>query len=182
MSRESWWLDYVEGELDPATRAEMKALLRHSKADREVVEALSSTKELLKEHEPPATEPADDLFFDALHDKIMAAVEETVVKPAPRAATQRLKKNKRLLISSGGVAAFAMLLLSVCFLSTSSQQTGLSSTNQILQAALQSPDESLRVLGVQSQNDFFVDVAGTSFDDLNIMQLQGLLKTKTRVR
>jgi len=181
MSRESWWLDYVEGELDPATRAEMKALLRHSKADREVVEALSSTKELLKDHEPPATEPADDLFFDALHDKIMAAVEETIVKPAPGVAG-RLKKNKRLLVSSGGVAAFAMLLASVCFLSTSSQETRLSSTNQILKAAMQSPDESLRVLGVQSQNDFFVDVAGTSFDDLNIMQLQGLLKTKTRVR
>ena len=97
MSRESWWLDYVEGELDPATRAEMKALLKHSKADQAVVEALSSTKELLKEHEPPASEPADDLFFDALHDKIMAAVEETVVKPAPRVAA-RLKR--KVLVSS----------------------------------------------------------------------------------
>lgn len=179
MSRESWWLDYVEGELDPATRAEMKALLKYSKADQAVVEALSSTKELLKEHEPPASEPADDLFFDALHDKIMAAVEETVVRPAPRMGK---KTAKRLLVSSGGMAIFAVLALSVCFLSTSSQQTQPSANNVLLQAATQAPEEGLRLLGVQSQNDFFVDVAGTSFDDLNIKQLEGLMRSKTRVR
>lgn len=177
MSRENWWLDYVEGELDAVTRAEMKAVLKKSKADQEIVESLTATKELLKEHEPPATMPAEDDFFAALHDKVMMAVEEKVVKPAPR-----LKKKvaKRLLISSGGMAAVAVLVLSLCFLSTSTEQRASGASSEILQAAVQHPDESLQVLGVQSQDDFFVDVASASFDDLSIKQLESLLKTSVR--
>jgi hypothetical protein len=154
----------------------MKALLKASKADQEVVEALSSTKELLKDHEPPATMPADDAFFEALHDKVMMAIEETSMKPAPRIAKNSKKLLKKLVISSGGMAALAILVLSVGFLSTSSEQQ--SKTQEIVQAAVQNPEESFQVLGVQSQDDFLVDVASASFDDLSIQQLESLLKTR----
>jgi anti-sigma factor RsiW len=179
MSRENWWLDYVEGELDVVTRAEMKALLKCSRADQEIVEALTSTKELLKDHEPPARMPADDVFFEALHDKIMMSVEETVIQPAPRMAKRMKKMMKRLVISSGGMAALAVLVLSVGALSDSAGQKAETAIQpEILQAAAQNPDESFQVLGVQSQDDFLVDVASSSFDDLSIQQLEGLLKTR----
>jgi hypothetical protein len=177
MSRENWWLDYAEGELDPATHAQMRALLRYSQVDQEIVESLTSTKELLKDHRPPASEPADELFFDRLHDKIMAAVEETSIAPAPRMGK---KMAKRVALSSGGIGAFTALLLSAYFLSASPEQVAKNSTDQVLQAAVQNPAESLPVLAVQSQNDFFVDVASASFDDLNIKQLEGLIRTKVR--
>ncbi len=83
MSREEWWLDYVECELDSGTMAEMKSLLKHSSRDRELVQSLSETKFLLQQFAVPPETMSEGRLRD-LHDRIMGAVESTEVQGKPR--------------------------------------------------------------------------------------------------
>lgn len=73
-------VDYVENENSPSLQEDVKLCLGHSLQDRETVKALKVAKKLLK-HSDSEEPPFDDKFYDVLHSKIMAAVEEEKVMP-----------------------------------------------------------------------------------------------------
>lgn len=47
-----WWIDYIEGELDPTTHPDVEFLLEKSKADREEFESWRQLKAWVKEVDP----------------------------------------------------------------------------------------------------------------------------------
>lgn len=179
MSRENWWLDYIEGEVDPATRVQMKALLKSSASDQDLVKSLSDTKGAVKEsvREPSISE--DQLDF--LHDKIMSSIEETEIKPA----AYRLRmspEHRRFLRNTAMALAFLFSMGSgVLYISHKGPNTQWDVPHQIAYHAQENPDELAQLISYQSETDFFVDVASLSLDYLTKEQFESLFKpTKTR--
>lgn len=73
--RDDWWLEYVEGEADPSLTLDLKILLQRSRADRKICESLVKTREVIKSADPVSV-PEDGHYYDNLHSRIMAAVNE----------------------------------------------------------------------------------------------------------
>lgn len=179
MRRDSWWLDYIENELDPSTRAEMKSILRHSAVDQDLVKSLSDTKYLIKEHADKIPELSDD-FFDQMHDKIMAQVEKTEIKKSSR---YRLRPvHKRLVkTASAGLVLAAAAFTGVRYLAHQEVESKWDISQQMAQHAFDDPDELAHMMTFQNEHDFLVDVATLSLDHLSKEQFESLLKTtKTR--
>lgn len=140
---------------------------------------------------------ADDLelppmstdFFDKLHDKIMAEVEQTEMAPPPLLMKQRnyLRAHWRgWLYTSGSMAAVAtvavMLSSPLAQLSVTMQKAGLVSDGheRIVAEALQSPEDfSQTLISSQSEADFFVDVASESFENLSVAKFNKLMGERT---
>lgn len=180
MSREEWWLDYVEGELDPVTRAEMKALLRHSVKDQDLVKALSDTKHLLKESAGPLPE-IPDAYLDSLHDRIMARVETAEIQKKP--ALELKREVKEGLKSAGtGLGMILMLLWASQWVSFEGLNPHWDLPSQMAIQGQQDPDQLNQMMGYQSESDFFVDVASHKLDHLTKEQFESLLESGTRTR
>lgn len=177
MSRDEFWLDYVENEIDKQTRAEMKSLLKRSPKDQETVKELSDTKTLLKESEVFEAEACED-FFDDLHDRIMAGIEKTEVKEKPKLQLKREHKKALKAVSLSGfllMAAFSM----VQYFSHKSLNTQWDISQQIAQHGQENPDELAQMMSYQNEHDFFVDVASLSLDHLTKEQFESLLKSSS---
>src|SRR5438445_720214 len=114
-----------------------------------------------------------DDFFDQLHDKIMAKVEEAEMAPPPVLMTPRnlLRSHWRgWLYPVGGVMSLfvlsSLLLTQVSKVNQSMQRVGLLSDGheRIVAEALLAPEDlSQTLISTQSESDFFVDVASESF-------------------
>lgn len=122
--------------------------------------------------------PLDDSFFDKLHDKIMAGVEDTEMAPAPVLMMPRsiLRRHWRgWLYPMGGLMTLLMvssfLLGYAGKINQSMQRVGLLSDGRerIVAEALKASDElPNNLLSMQSEADFFVDVASESFETLPV--------------
>lgn len=179
VGRTAWWLDYVEGELDSSTRAEMKAILRHSKKDQEVVAALSETKKLLEKNEEELPAVGED-FFEALEGKIMAGIEHAEIKAAPRF---QFRHQHRYWAGVAGATTASLFMIFAIFsyISNKGLNTQWDVPTQMAEQAVDSPDDMALVMTYQSEHDFFVDVASQSFDHLTKEQFETLMEpTKTR--
>ena len=179
MSREEWWLDYVEGELDVETRAEMKALLKHSKKDQDLVKDISDTKDLLQQYEEAPPAMSED-FFDGLHDKIMAEIETKEIQAKPRF---RLRNHHRRWLKTSSASLLSVLALvgAFRFLSTQSLNTQWDVSQQMVKGADNKLDDISQLVSYQSEHDFLVDVASLSLDHLTKEQFEAFMKsTRTR--
>ena len=179
MSRESWWLDFVEGELDSSTRAEMRSILRHSKKDQDIVRSLSDTKIILKENDSEKTNFPED-YLEQLHNQIMSQVETKEIKVAPKIKVKAYHKRwaKR--------ASASLLLLVACFevknyLQHKTLNPHWEISRQMILQAEDNPLALTQLMTYQNESDFFVDVASMSLDHLTQEQFETLMKpTKTR--
>lgn len=72
---ENWWLEYLEGELEPNLKEDLKLLLKNSPADRRCASQLERARRLIKESDEEML-PEDGRYYDDLHDRIMAAIDE----------------------------------------------------------------------------------------------------------
>lgn len=179
MSRDNWWLDYVEGEVDASTRAEMKSILRHSSSDQDLVKSLSDTKSLIKEHAEEAPSSSDD-FFNQMHDKIMAKIEQTEMKKAPRYRLRPAQKRLAKTVSAGLALAIAAFSL-IHYLAHQETNGQWDISQQMVHHAYENPDELGQMMAFQNEHDFLVDVATLSLDHLSKEQFESLIKTtKTR--
>jgi hypothetical protein len=141
-------------------------------ADLENLPGFAETKELLLETESAEMEIPGDLFFDQLHDKIMAQVDQTSIKPP---AAKLWRRYQRWLKTSVASAALVAVLL-----------TGLEAKNfslldsdhdiSLSDAVAHSPEIEDSVLVYQAKDDFLVDLAQENFDDLSQDKLQGLVE------
>jgi len=129
--------------------------------------------------------PMSEDFFERLHDKIMAGVEQTEMAPPPMLMTPRnlLRAHWRgWLYPAGGVMSlfvFSSLLLSqVSKVNQSMQRAGLLSDGheRIVAEALLSPEDLSRTLiSTQSESDFFMDVARESFENLSVAKFNKIM-------
>lgn len=140
---------------------------------------------------------ADDLdmsmsddFFDQLHDKIMAKVEEVEIAPPPVLMAPRnlLRSHWRgWLYPVGGLMSLfvlsSLLLTQVSKVNQSMQRVGLLSDGheRIVAQALLSPEElSQTLISSQSESDFFVDVASESFENLSVAKFNKIMGESVR--
>lgn len=122
-------------------------------------------------------EMSDD-FFDKLHDKIMDKVDETKIAPPPVLMKQRrmLRTHWRgWLYPVGGLMSVLMvstvLMGYMGKINESMQRVGLLSDGRerIVAEALEARDDlSKNLISMQSEADFFVDVASESFETLPV--------------
>jgi hypothetical protein len=130
----------------------------------------------------------DDVFFDRLHDKIMAQVAETNIEPPMALAKTRqmLRAHWRSWLGPvGGVmsVAFVAGLISPLWMQfeKSLQRSGLWSDGEqrIAAEAVLSLDELPQTFIVsQSESDFFIDVANNSIKNLSVDKLKKALGKK----
>ena len=134
--------------------------------------------------------PMDEDFYEKLHNKIMAAVEETEITPLSKlTSTQQLMKRywRKALPYAKGVTqvimALALLLGSSIkarelvqnFWSSSHTVQMVQNEKQIINEALESPEQfSTSLISYQNQNDFFLDVAAQSEDSISALNMKDL--------
>lgn len=134
-------------------------------------------KEQLK-REDPIELPMDDMFFDRLHDKIMADVAKTEVKPAAskwakpwvflerQARYYRPSNNiKTLHLVKMGMVGISLTLglglatMSLKLFDMSSQNQIASNKQMIIEQALQNPQDWVEMAAaVQNDSDFYAEV------------------------
>lgn len=173
MSREEWWFDFVEDEVDPDTRIQMRHLLKHSFKDQELVQSIADTKTMIQQ-----TDDLDSRLsekgLDDLHDRIMASLETKEIKEEPkfrlRSEHQKLVKTLTL---SAAVLGVAITLVHV--ISNKSLNTQWDVSQQMVINSQEKPDELSVMMGYQNEHDFFVDVATLSLDHLTQEQFEILL-------
>lgn len=126
----------------------------------------------------------DDAFFEKMHDRIMSEVEKKTMEPPP-GRVEKFKKYMRskpwgqTLLSH---ESFAVLIL-ICGLTYQTAQGFIynkwmsyqTREENLLAAALESPDLSYSLTETRPQHDFFVDVANHSMNDFEYGHLKKLL-------
>lgn len=73
---DDWWLEFLEGELEPGLEQDMAQLLTNSNADRQTLQSLAITREVIKLADESLL-PEDGRYYDQLHARIMAEVRAT---------------------------------------------------------------------------------------------------------
>ncbi len=85
MSRDSWWVEYLENEVDPSLKQDMEKLLKSSGKDRSSVETLAALRQWVAD-----SDPVEDLWREnkmkSLQDRILNAIDKL---PEPRALPRK---------------------------------------------------------------------------------------------
>lgn len=181
MSRAGWWLDYIERELEPAMRAHMKAILKNSVKDQEMVEEIQATRDLVANSDIPDLEMDED-FFAQLESKIMAGVGKTEIKKASakdqalEVAVRKISHHRKPLGRSAALGAILMMaFLTYSYISVQSLNTKWDVNQEIAHHLQSDPNEVSALMTYQSEHDFFVDVASQSLDHLTKEQFETLM-------
>ena len=81
---EEWWVDYLEGELDPDTRTLYSDLLKRSSVDREIFLSCAGTRDLVENYGDVAGEITDVEIEGAKQRTLKAfqdLLRDSVTKP-----------------------------------------------------------------------------------------------------
>ena len=134
--------------------------------------------------------PMDEKFYEDMHNKIMASVEKTELKPLSRWAKTwvfletKAKPHRALarkVIKTGFVGLTLSLALGLAGLSAKVYQdvhVALNATNQsrIIQEAKQNPTEwSELVVSYQDSNDFYADILSQQNDLQTLVEIDRVL-------
>lgn len=134
--------------------------------------------------------PMSDEFFERLHDKIMMEVELIEMAPGPVLMRSRnlLRSHWRgWLYPVGGISSLVLiasvLMTQVSRVNESMQRIGLLSDGRerIVAEALLSPgDLAQTLISSQTETDFFMDVAGESFENLTVAKFNKIMGESAR--
>lgn len=70
---EAWWIDFMEGEMDPKVRKDLQTLLKNSKADQFLLKEYLWLREWIKVSETRTDWP--ESRQRGLHDRIMNGID-----------------------------------------------------------------------------------------------------------
>jgi anti-sigma factor RsiW len=99
---------YLDGELSPAERAEVEALLRQNGAARDLLTELSHTARVVAEHAAEIKVPETREFY---WSKIQREISRPVVAPTPTPTVSFGAWLRRLLVPAGAAAGLAIAVL-----------------------------------------------------------------------
>lgn len=128
--------------------------------------------------------PMDPAYYDRLHDKIMQAVAQREVQPQPLFSKSRkfLRSHFRNWLETAGLLTLFVIIsgqitpLFVDVMDKTHTVQVVKNEKELIEEFLNDPDAiSQTLISYQSQNDFFVDLAQTSFDDLSIEQMHKIM-------
>jgi tRNA A22 N-methylase len=79
---DDWWLEFLEGELEPSLEQDMAQLVLNSEADRKTLQGLAATREWVKLADESLL-PEDGRYYDQLHARIMKEIRaaESITEP-----------------------------------------------------------------------------------------------------
>ncbi|MCB0365424.1 MAG: hypothetical protein H6624_19885 [Bdellovibrionaceae bacterium] len=72
----SWWVDYMEGELQWPMKKGMEWMFRHNPTHREILKNFIKLRRMVRKSDPIGAMPENEAYFNKLHDKIMSAVDQ----------------------------------------------------------------------------------------------------------
>ena len=189
MSRANWLLDFVEKELEPAMRAQIKAILKKSRTDQKLVEEIQAARDLVLNNDIPPASGIDDDFFAQMEAKIMASVDATEIKKTSakevvlEKAVRKISHHRKPLGRSAAVGGLVLMGLLVYSLTSIKGLNTQWDVNQEIAHQLQSePNDVSALMTYQSEHDFLVDVASLSLDHLTKEQFEALMGKSTANR
>lgn len=80
----------MEEELEPNLREDLELLLKNSSPDREIFDGLCRTRQLVKDSADVPL-PESGLYYESLHDRIMAALDDEPMIPKVSVGARRSK-------------------------------------------------------------------------------------------
>lgn len=121
--------------------------------------------------EDPIELPMDDMFFDKLHDKIMASVEKTEIKPVSKwektwvfldqKTAWRAKARKAVKLSIAAVTmtiGLSLINLSLNFYQQAQYVREDINKQSIIEAAEKNPAAWSELMTYQNENDFYSEI------------------------
>ena len=140
---ESFWVDFVEGELEPSLREDMELLLSHSESHRDIVYGIENVRAAVKSVDG-VEPPQDGNYYLERHDRIMAEIAKVGIEPPRRRRKLSFAKLPQYLMMLG-ILALAVAVLSSIFLRETRPEHNLAKERiqetQVLKAALPEIEE-----------------------------------------
>lgn len=129
------WVEHLEDEMEPLTFDEdLELLLQNSEEDRALFESLKQTRILVKKSDDVAL-PESGQFYDNLHSKIMAAIEQDEILNGSR-DTRVVKRTRKPFAwpQVFGAVGMTMMLAIVAMMSLKTSNVDTSATKQVAAA------------------------------------------------
>jgi hypothetical protein len=182
------WIEHLEDECEENLRRDLDLLLSNSKPDRQVLQGLKKVRKMVKDSDEVLL-PESGLFYENLHDKIMAAVED-VERPRKR----RFKYGRKFIWPTvvGSVSMMMMLAL-ISIMTMKPSQPILGSQSMATEAprhnaenlgqnlAMASLPErnslSDALIGADEQSDIVSDAAAKRLEGLSPAEADALLNS-----
>jgi hypothetical protein len=189
--QDDWWLEHLEEELEPNLREDLELLLKNSKSDRGILESLKGTRRLLKSSDEVAM-PESGLFYDNMHNKIMASLEDEVIEERAPSRTYKSGRNfawSRVLAPIGMTMMMALVTFVISkqpsligdvaetSLMKSQEQADQGFERRLAMVAAEDLDRSSfsdTVMGVESKADFIAGAAARKLERLSRQQVESI--------
>lgn len=191
--QDDWWLEHLEEELEPNLREDLELLVKNSRADRNILESLKTTRRLLKESDEVPM-PESGLFYESLHAKIMSSLDDDILDdPKPKGyAPKRGFAFAKLLVPMAMTMAVALVSWSVIRSAPDSEtatDVGAIEDSHSAEAgqgeerferklamvsAQDRADFSNTVLGFESESDLIASAAAEKLESLSSAEAEAL--------
>jgi hypothetical protein len=195
--QDDWWLEHLEEELEPNLREDLELLLKNSKADRKILESLKKTRRVLKSSDEVAM-PESGLFYENLHNKIMASLDDEVIEERAPSRAYKSSRNfawSRLLAPIGMTMMMAAVTFVMSKQPSAIQNLADQSFSRSLRGATGEAEEGFdrrlamvaaedleqssfsdTVMGVESEADFIAGTAARKLERLSRQQVESIYR------
>lgn len=192
------WIERLEEEMEPMTiDQDLELLLKNSEEDRVLFESLKKTREVVKRSDDVAL-PESGHYYDTLHSKIMAAIEQEEIegRGIERHARIAITKTRRSFAWTQvmGAVGMTMMLAVVALMSLKSSPVGSPSSEQHVVAvseeakseerferrlAMVDPRMGAQVAhelgGYESEEDFLTETAAARLKQISAGEASAML-------
>ncbi len=193
------WVEHLEDEMEPMTfDQDLDLLLKNSEEDRALFESLKKTREAVKRADDVAL-PESGHYYDNLHSKIMAAIEQEEIdgRGIERHARKVVAKSRRSFAWTQvmGAVGMTMMLALVALMSLKSGNVGTTNSQVAsnTSAAQQEPSDqnferrlamvdprvgaqvAHEMGGYESEEDFLTETAAARLKQISAGEARALL-------
>ena len=187
------WVEHLEDEMEPLTfDQDLDLLLKNSEEDRALFESLKVTREAVKRSDDVAL-PESGHYYDNLHSKIMAAIEQEEIegRGIERQVRIAVTKTRRSFAWTQvmGAVGMTMMLAIVALMSLKSGPIGSTSSQQEVattsegsferRLAMVDPRVGAQVAhemgGFESEEDFLTETAAARLKQISAGEARALL-------
>lgn len=178
VENEERWIDYLEGELEPSLAEDLARMLEGDEEAKALVDEYEGIKAYMGKVDEKEALPTEEDYFENMHDKIMAQVDETKIQPMPVSSFNKRSINYAL-------AAVFVCVFSVTAILNSIKPGNVQNDKQVAQlnfkqmlATAQVEDLSGvqdTVISHESEMDFMMNADLEALNNLTDEELESLM-------
>lgn len=191
------WVEHLEDEMEPMSfDQDLDLLLKNSREDRALFESLKKTREVVKRADDVAL-PESGHYYDALHAKIMSAIEQEEIegRGIERKARVSVTKIRRSFAWTQvmGAAGMTMMLAIIALMSLKSAPVGTAAGETVAaisqetkaqetferRLAMVDPRMSAQIAhelgGFESEEDFLTETAAARLKQVSAGEASAIL-------